>query len=276
MEEQALFHTDIWNPLAYLGIENHFFDLNLETLTHTWFALLIILLASIFARIAIRKPESIPGHLVLKGIRSLYSLIQQSLGRVRSYHFYFISSIFLFIFICNALPLLPFLEEPTKDPNTTFALAIIAILFAQIEGLKSHGFMAFIQEYLKMPLTLYNRKKPITPQIPFIIAKSLINIVAGGLSFPLELMSKSANLISLALRLFGNIFGGAVIVGLLKKATSGSILINIILIGTGLNLIVTFFFGLFEAFIQAFVFTILATTYLSLATQTHETSNQQT
>ncbi len=270
MEEHALFHTHTWNPLSYWGIENNFFDLDLEILTNTWIALLIILVIAILGRVAIQDPWQLPGYIVLKGIRSLYSLIQQSMGTVRPYYFFFISALFIFIFTCNALPLLPLLEEPTKDPNTTFAFAIIAIFFAQFEGLKAHGVIAFVQEYFKMPFTLINKHKPLIQQLPLAVIKGIANIIIGTLGLPLELMSKGANLISLALRLFGNIFGGAIIVGLLKQAASGSIIIHTLLVMTGLNLIVMFFFGLFEAFIQAFVFTILATTYLSLATQTHE------
>lgn len=270
MEEHALFHAHTWNPLAYFGIENHFFDLDLEVLTNTWIALVIILVLAIIGRVALQDPWSTPGYLVIKGIRSLYNLLQQSLGSVKPFYFFFISALFIFIFTCNALPLFPFLEEPTKDPNTTFAFAIIAILFAQVEGLKTHGIIAFVQEYFKMPLTLFNREKPLIWQMPFALIKGIINIIVGTLGLPLELMSKGANLISLALRLFGNIFGGAIIVSLLKQAASGSFLIQSLLVATGLNLVVMFFFGLFEAFIQAFVFTILATTYLSLATQKHE------
>lgn len=271
MEEGALFQAHVWNPLHYWGIENHFFDLDLEILLNTWFALIVILLIAIIGRVALQKPFKRPGYLVLKGIRSLYSLIKQSLGTVKPYYFYFISSLFIFIFTCNALPLLPLLEEPTKDPNTTFAFAIIAILFAQIEGLKAHGLVAFVQEYFKMPFTLITKKKRLLPQLPLAFLKAIANLFIGTLGLPLELMSKGANLISLALRLFGNIFGGAIIVSLLKQAASGSILINTLLVITGLNLVIMFFFGLFEAFIQAFVFTILATTYLSLATQSsHE------
>jgi len=270
VEEHALFNAHTWNPLSYWGIENNFFDLDLEILTNTWIALVIIFVAAIAARVAIKNPWSLPGYMVLKGIRSLYSLIQQSMGVVRPYYFFFISSLFIFIFTCNALPLLPFLEEPTKDPNTTFAFAIIAIFFAQLEGLKTHGMVAFVQEYFKMPFTLVNKNKSLLLQLPLAAVKGIANVIVGTLGLPLELMSKGANLISLALRLFGNIFGGAIIVGLLKQAASGSVIIHTLLVLTGLNLVVMFFFGLFEAFIQAFVFTILATTYLSLATQTHE------
>lgn len=80
-------------------------------------------------------------------------------------------------------------------------------------------------------------------------------------------MSKvSSIIVAMSLRLFGNIFGGSIITTLLATAVSGSILLQIGAIG--FNLIALFFFGLFESFIQAFVFTVLSLTYLGMAVKT--------
>ena len=74
-------------------------------------------------------------------------------------------------------------------------------------------------------------------------------------------------MVSMACRLFGNIYGGAMIVGMWKSAIAGSILLQTLGVITGINMLMVFFFGLFEGFIQAFVFTVLTLTYLAMAVQ---------
>jgi F-type H+-transporting ATPase subunit a len=117
------------------------------------------------------------------------------------------------------------------------------------------------------------------------------NIVAGILSFPLELLSKLSNVLSLSLRLFGNIFGSSIMITMFKQATTGARLMGYIgsiaqynilagIIAAPLlfvfvsiiSLVLSFGFGLLESLIQAFVFSILTLTYITLATQHHEES----
>jgi F-type H+-transporting ATPase subunit a len=159
--------------------------------------------------------------------------------------------------------LLPGAEEPTNDINTTFAFALVSFCYIQKETIRSHGFIAYIQEYIKLPFNWLPEKKTLWFPIQF-IGRCIANICAGALSLPFELLSKIASVLSLSLRLFGNILGGSIITTMLNKAVAGSVLYQTIALATGLNLIVTLFFGLFEAGIQAFVFTLLSVTYLSM------------
>ena len=100
--------------------------------------------------------------------------------------------------------------------------------------------------------------------------KAVANIVVGLFTLPMELLGKCANIISLSLRLFGNIFGGSVIVSIFKGVIAGSFLWQTLALALGINLILMLFFGLFEGFIQAFVFSILSITYISMAAQKSE------
>jgi F-type H+-transporting ATPase subunit a len=84
--------------------------------------------------------------------------------------------------------------------------------------------------------------------------------------FPLNIVGKIASIVSISFRLFGNIFGGAIIVmiysGTIQSSITGQFL--------GLfmtNFVIVPFFTLFEGFLQAFVFTMLALTYLGMALQ---------
>ena len=83
--------------------------------------------------------------------------------------------------------------------------------------------------------------------------------------FPLHVIGKLATIVSISFRLFGNIFGGAIIAHIYLSSIEGSLLWELLGILTGTNLIITIFFGLFEGFLQAFVFSMLSLTYLSIA-----------
>ena len=260
-----LFHTHEWHPLAHIGVTNPFFALNAETILYTWVALGIIVILTFFARWAISYPESLSGHLVLLYIKSFMDMIHQSLNHFVYKYFAFITSLFTFILVCNCLILIPGFEEPTKNLNTTLALGLISFFYVQKEAIKAHGLSGYIQEYMKMPFTLFKYSTWTITSIAYVIFASISNTIIGILTFPLEALSKLATVISISFRLFGNIFGGSIISTMFKQAVSGSFILQ--LLGIGINLIIALFFGLFEGFIQAFVFAILSLTYLSMGIQ---------
>lgn len=263
--------TETWNPLTIFGINSPFFDLNRETLINTWGALGVVLIFSLIGGWAVRKPETVSGYLFMSIIRSFTSMIQQSLGKFSDRYYFFIAALFLYIVICNALVIIPGFEEPTNNVNTTFALALISFVYVQREAIRAHGLFAYLQEYFKMPFAIMPTGPWSAGAIVLMVVKIILNIAMALFSFPMEVLSKTATVISLSLRLFGNIFGGSVITKMVKWVASGSWLKQSIALLTGLNIIVALFFGLFEAFIQALVFSILSLTYICIAVQ-HEDS----
>lgn len=262
--------TETWNPLNIFGISNPLFDLNRETVINTWGALGVILIFSLIGRWAIRRPDSILGYLFMTIVRSFMNMINQSLGRFSTRYYFFIASLFLFLIFCNALVIIPGFEEPTNNVNTTFALALIAFFYIQREAIKAHGILAYTQEYLKMPFSLAPTNGWSVGAVILVIIKLIGNTAMAIFSFPMEILSKCATIISLSLRLFGNIFGGSVITRMVKWVASGSWLKQTIALVTGLNIVVALFFGLFEAFIQALVFSILSLTYICIAVQSED------
>ena len=82
--------------------------------------------------------------------------------------------------------------------------------------------------------------------------------------FPLNVVGTLTLIISLSFRLFGNIFGGFIISSLYTKMISGSVLLQILALITGCNIAIMIIFGVFEGIIQAFVFSMLTLTYLSI------------
>ena len=248
---EGIEHERLWHPLAPFGITHHLAAVQADTITATWVVLAVLIAFIILARFFLHQKDTLGAYAIKSLIKNFMTLIEQATGIFVYRYFSFISSLFLFIIMCNWVALIPYVEEPTKDLNTTLALGIIAFLYIQKEIIRVHGFVAYLKEYF----------------LPFEIIFPL-NLIAGLIMLPIELLGKVASVISISFRLFGNIFGGAIILAILHQAISDSILLSAAFIGINLNAIV--FFIIFEGFLQAFIFSILTLTNISMATAAEE------
>ncbi|HUK13328.1 MAG TPA: F0F1 ATP synthase subunit A [Thermoanaerobaculaceae bacterium] len=166
-------------------------------------------------------------ELLLSGLRNL---TEDVIGHGRGRDFLpFIASLAFFIFIGNVFGLIFFLQPPTANTNTTFALSITAFLFYNIVGIRRQGPIAYAKHFAG----------PVWWLFPLMV--------------PLEIISHLARVLSLALRLFGNIFA---------EHTA-----------TGIFLVILPFFvpammglGTLGATIQTFIFIMLTSVYISGAT----------
>ena len=193
----------------------------------TWivFALLIVLgLFASYKRKILPRPIQALGELI---ISLLYDLTEDALGKeLAKTYAPLICALFMFLLLSNWLGIIPHLEEPTKDLNTTFGLGIMGFLIAHYAGIKSKGFKAYIKEYFQ--------------PIFFMM--------------PLNVIGELAKIVSISFRLFGNIMGGSIIILVVSYLTY-SVILPPFLYG---------FFGLFVGTIQAFVFTMLTIVYISV------------
>lgn len=261
-----LFHHIYWQPVAYFGITHPFFTLQLDLIFSTWFVLFLLLIFSLVGRYALNHPESLLHTAYMTFTRSFIELVAQSWGGIcPEKYFLMITTFFLFILTCNWFMLIG-LEEPTANYNTTLALAMLSFLYIQRESIKKHGLIAYLNEYFKTPLPISRFSLLMAPVI---VIQYLLNTVAAVALFPIELMSKFSGILSLSFRLFGNILAGTIVFGLWNYFIHSTWYFQIFGLVSGINLIILAFFGVFEGIIQAFVFTILTTTYLSLATTKH-------
>lgn len=226
-----------WQPLAHFGLTHPFFDLQKSTIVSTWIILGLMIPLIIIARWYLKKRGSVLYHLTLSFMNSFIGLCQQSLGEVQFKHLTFITALFTFIFSANLFALIPGIEEPTKDINTTLALGICAFTYIQVYSIKTIGLWGYIKGYLS----------------PFF------------LMFPINVVGKLATVVSLSFRLFGNIFGGFIITSIYLGVIKGNVLTETVGMLSGIDLLLKVFFGLFEGFLQAFVFSMLTLTYLSIA-----------
>jgi F-type H+-transporting ATPase subunit a len=139
------------------------------------------------------------------------------------------ATLIIYVFFCNFNGLIPGSFSPTSNINTTLALALIIVVTTHVTGIFMHGF-SYIKHFLGPS--------------PFL----------SPLMLPIELISHAARIISLSLRLFGNIMGEDLVIAILFML-AGKFFIPLPMM----------FLGLFTGFLQAFIITLLAMVYISEA-----------
>lgn len=231
--------TEQWLVGSFFLSDNPFFSINKYTVIYTWITLGILTVMLLIGRYLVLRKDSLARFVTLYVVRFLVDMVDQALTTFSFNHFVFIATIFCFVLACNLISIIPWMEEPTTDLNTTLALGIISFLYAQTAAIRATGLWNYIKGYFS----------------PFF------------LMMPLNVMGRLATILSISFRLFGNIFGGSIISNVYFNAIRGSVLWETVGIVSGLNLLLAGFFGIFEGFLQAFVFSMLSLTYLSLATQ---------
>ena len=242
MQGVDVFNEPVWKPFELLGLHHAALGINTHTIINTWLVLAFLCILIGIVRFYLFKKDSIVSFMVTYFTQSWMDLTTQTLGTFTYAHFAFVVALFIFIALCNMISLFPWIEEPTKDLNTTLALGCISFFYKEIVNIKARGFFGFISEFFQ----------------PFFVM------------LPLNIISHYSKIISLSFRLFGNIFGGAIIVGIYRQAISYSLISEIIGL-FGLNMIVILFFVIFEGLMQSFVFSMLTLTYINIATEASQT-----
>lgn len=162
-------------------------------------------------------------------VEKLLSLSETVMGHNGEKFFPLLGALFIYIFISNLLGLIPGFLPPTDNVNTNAACALTIFVFYNYQGFKAHGV-----KYLK------HFMGPVWWLAPIFVV--------------IELISHLVRPASLSIRLFGNISGDHMVLGIFSH-----------LVPLGVP-VIFLFLGLFVSFIQAFVFTLLSMVYISLAT----------
>jgi F-type H+-transporting ATPase subunit a len=145
-------------------------------------------------------------------------------------YFGFVATIFILIFISNAIGLIPGFLPPTESINTTLALGVFSFLYFNIKGCKEIGTLNYLKHFAG----------------PLWYMAILI--------FPIEIISVCIRPVSLALRLYGNMYGDHTVLGTFSNLAPLAVPVVFMLL------------GLLVSFIQAYVFIMLSMVYVSLAT----------
>ncbi len=250
-------------PVAHIG---NFPVTN--SLVTSWVAVLVIIVISLYLRIKLKK---VPGkfqaffEMLIDGALSLGDQVTGD-RKITTKVFPIAISVFFFILINNWLGIMPFmglgivehgafipfLRSGTADVNTTIALAVVAVIGANIFGIFSIGAWKMLNKYLNLKVlgSIFTKIK----KDPVIILVAPISFAVGLI----EIIGEGAKVASLSLRLFGNIFAGEVLL-----ASMGALLAYVVPIPF-------LFLEVFVGMIQAFIFAILTMVYFTIAAQDHD------
>ena len=221
--------------LYILNIAGHSISVNLDTIFTMWFAMAFVI---IVAFIATRNLSVIPNKLQAASeavMKFFYSTLDTMIEGKNREHVPLVASLFLFILTANLMGQLPLrlihikegeLASPTNDINLTAAMAVIVLVYYVFMGIKAKGTKFFIHDF------------------------SFTGIVMALV----EILEMFTRPLSLAIRLFANIFAGEILVSIALGAMAYFLPLPIML------------FEILVAFIQATVFMMLTIAYVGSAT----------
>ena len=208
-----------------------FVELN-STIVTTWLLMLVMTIGAwlitrnLVHEVHVTRWQSLL-EIIVTGIQE--QIEEVGLHRPRKY-LGFLGTLFLFIAVSNLCVIVPGYEPPTGSLSTTTALALSVFIAVLIFGIEEQGFAGYLKSYLK----------PTFIMLPF------------------NIISEVSRTFALAIRLFGNIMSGTMIVGILLTITP-------LIFPDLMNLL-----GLLTGMVQAYIFSILATVYIAAATRTRE------
>jgi F-type H+-transporting ATPase subunit a len=224
-----------------------------------FFALMLVaVVAAVLGRRLRRASLRQPGRfqmLVEMFVQAFRNLVCGVLGEKNGRRYLpYIGSLFLFIFLSNLMGLVPFLRSPTSVYQTTFALGVCTFLYVQFTAVTRNGLLRYLY---------HMAGEPRGESLGMAIFMWVMGIV---LLLPLHLLGELIKPISLSLRLFGNILGEDILLGVFA-------MLGLSLMGLfgwkepwiGLPLQLPFFFlAMLTATIQALVFALLSMVYFMM------------
>ena len=205
---------------------------------HVIMALLVLLISTILCLVAKRSiSRDNPGalqHFLEMIVDGLKGMLHDIIGHHGDRYLYIIGGFAVFIFISNIFGLFYFLQPPTGNPNTTFALSLSAFLYYNFEGIRRQGLLHYLKHFMGPVLWL------------------------APIMFFIEMIGNFARILSLGMRLFGNIFGEHTATGTFMG------LVPVVVPWPMMAL------GIFGALLQTFVFIMLTTVYIAGAVAAEE------
>lgn len=222
MEHHYYFLVEI---LSGLGL-GHFAHENAHVL-HSWLVMAILIIGALLLARGIQMVPRKGQNVLELVVESLENFMVDFTGPEGRTFFPYIATIFLYILLSNLLGLVPGFFSPTANLNTTLSLAICTFVLTHVIGIKFHG-----AKYIKHFFGPFWALAPIM--------------------FLIEIIGHFARVMSLSIRLFGNIFGKEKVLGIFFG-----------LAGLYLAPLPILFLGILVSFIQALVFTLLSIVYFA-------------
>ena len=208
-----------------------FFKLN-ATLVFTWGLMLVLAVGSILItrKLSTDLHRSRWQNLLEIIVTAIEKQIEEvGLSQPRKY-LGFLGTLFLFIAAAALFTIIPGYEPPTGSLSTTVALALCVLVAVPLFGIQDQGLGGYLKSYIE----------PTFIMLPF------------------NLISEISRTLALAVRLFGNMMSGAMIIGILLSITPFIFPIIMTML------------GLLTGMVQAYIFSILAAVYIVAATRTRK------
>jgi F-type H+-transporting ATPase subunit a len=205
-----------------------FFKLN-ATLAYTWGLMLVLAVGArlITRGLSMELERSRWQNLLEIVVTGIAKQIEEvGLPQPRKY-LGFLGTLFLFVASSALFTLIPGFEPPTGSLSTTVALAVCVLVAVPLFGIEEQGLGGYLESYME----------PTAIMLPF------------------NLISEVSRTLALAVRLFGNMMSGAMILGILLSIAPFVFPLLMTLL------------GLLTGMVQAYIFFILATVYIAAATQ---------
>ncbi|MFW6123908.1 MAG: F0F1 ATP synthase subunit A [Acidobacteriota bacterium] len=200
-------------------------------------SLIVAIVLIVFFKLASKNLRLVPSKqqsLLELLVQAFENQLVEIVGEQGGKYVPLVATIGIFIFTSNILGLIPGFMSPTSKLNVTAACALVVFVYYHWQGIKSHGFFRYLKHFLG--------------PIPLL----------APLMLPIEIISHFSRVVSLSIRLFGNIFAEELLI---------VVMISIIPFFLPLPFMAV---AIFTAFIQAFVFVLLTCIYLSGAVAQEE------
>ncbi|MCL5036685.1 MAG: F0F1 ATP synthase subunit A [Chloroflexi bacterium] len=280
--------TDVeWMTVKIPGVPEHLYNfygitfqtntIHLDTLAMTWLVMLVILVIGIVAHFSIRWIPT-PIQSLFEHIYAYFEDLGETLiSKNIDKYIPFVMTLFIFVLACNWIALIPGFIPPTRDYNTTLALAVIAFIgftyfgimkniedekSHEVKGIKGillgvwHWMLHFIEPLPDLWISMEGAMKWIL--CPILLVMFLI----------LNIIEEVIRIVSLSVRLMGNIMGEHMVTGVFLWLTLFMAQEWL----KPMNWITSIFVGLLGAltgFIQAFIFAVLTLAYIAGVVEGH-------
>ena len=197
---------------------------------HVLYSWLVMVLLIVSGSIAVKNLNIIPTQaqnffeIIVEGLENFMVDITGEEGR---WFFPVLGTVFLYIFACNLTGLIPGFFPPTASYNTTLSCAIVVFCFTHYIGIRYHG-VKYYKHFIG----------PVWWLVPIML--------------PIELISHLSRVLSLSMRLFGNMSGHELVLAIFF-GLAGAFFVPLPIMAM----------GIFVAFVQAFVFFMLSIMYFT-------------
>ena len=221
------------SPDAIIFWQSGFFRIN-ATLVFTWIIMAVLTAGSILitSRLSTGLTRSRWQNVLEMIVIAIKGQIREVGLADPERYLPFLGTIFLFVAASALFTIIPGFEPPTGSLSTTAALALLVFAAVPLFGIKKHGVGSYLKTYTEPTIVM----------------------------LPFNIIGEISRTLALAVRLFGNMMSGGMIVGILLTITP-------FLFPALMTLL-----GLLTGMVQAYIFTILAAVYIAAATQAQRKS----